>query len=163
MSKEFIKMYVEEITSFPINPKNCKLLERGFIRKSDIKSLWTSDRHDDCYFIQLPNANCETIYVKKTDFDEVGEQDDDPDPRHKKLSQDDLDHWKQVYDYQMETLKATPITKEAIDKVLKKEHHFIYVGDEVVENTIKECIDLLSTDGKGTKQQVKQKLEELLK
>ena len=29
--------------------------------------------------------------------------------------------------------------------------------------TIKQCIDLLSTDGKGTKQQVKEKLEELIK
>ena len=29
--------------------------------------------------------------------------------------------------------------------------------------TIKECIELLSTDGKGTKQQVKEKLEELIK
>ena len=29
--------------------------------------------------------------------------------------------------------------------------------------TIKECIELLSTDGKGTKQKVKQKLEELIK
>lgn len=29
--------------------------------------------------------------------------------------------------------------------------------------TIKQCIELLSTDGKGTKQQVKEKLEELIK
>ena len=113
---EFIAFYVETaICRHPINHTDWELKDSGFIKKSDINFLGTSDRYDDCYFTCIANID-ETLYVKKTDFDvEVEKQDN---------------HWEQDF------------------KTFK---------------TIKQCIELLSTDVKGTKQQVKEKLEELIK
>ena len=54
------------------------------------------------------------------------------------------------------------IKKTDID-VEDKEQDNHWEQDFKTFKTIKQCIELLSTDGKGTKQQVKEKLEELIK
>ena len=133
---EFITFYVE-------TAKN-ELKERGFIKKSDINFLRTSDRYDDCYFTRLSNIN-ETLYVKKTDFDVEVEKQYAPN-----------DHLMQAREY---TLKA--INTQINDKVLRQA--LASRMNYTTWLTIKECINLLSTDGKGTKQQVKERLEELIK
>ena len=134
---EFITFYVE-------TAKN-ELKERGFIKKSDINFLRTSDRYDDCYFTRLSNIN-ETLYVKKTDFDVEVEKQYAPN-----------DHWMQAREYTLKAIKDYPITDETLKKALTAKM------DYTTWMTIKECIELLSTDGKGTKQQVKEKLEKLIK
>ena len=57
--------------------------------------------------------------------------------------------------------KWTTINEQINDKVLRQA--LASRMNYTTWLTIKECINLLSTDGKGTKQQVKEKLEELIK
>jgi len=179
MTKEFIKFYVETAKNkHPFNSTDWELIEGGFIKKSDINFLGTSDRYDDCYFTRIANID-ETLYVKKTDFDEVEEtqpQDDevfhkvklklaedtglkdyDPDPRYK-YSEDTLELFR-VCDEMAESKGVPPEPQTAHPKIMTCGKTYVWVNVD----TLKDCINLLSTDGKGTKQQVKQKLEELLK
>ena len=67
------------------------------------------------------------------------------------------DHWMQAREYTLNAIKDYPITDEVLKEALASRMNY------TTWLTIKECIELLSTDGKGTKQQVKEKLEELIK
>ncbi len=133
---DFITLYREEQKT----RTETEINEVGIIRKSGITFLIISKRYKDFYFTTLPNTADETFYIKKTDFDKGNTPPED-------------DHWLQAFEYQMETLKV-PLAK---DTGLKD-----YIPTKY-EKVIHDCIKLLKQEGSDTKQQVLEKLEELVK
>ncbi len=91
---------------------------------------------------------CERGFIKKASIDFVAESEYFKDYYFTNLS---------IADDEALYIKKTDIDVE----VEKQDNH--WEQDFKTFKTIKQCINLLSTDGKGTKQQVKEKLEELIK
>ena len=88
---------------------------------------------------------------------DTGLKDYNPDPRYK-YSEDTLELFR-VCDEMAKSKGVPPEPQTAHPKIITCGKTYVWANVD----TIQDCINLLSTDGKGTKQQVKQKLEELLK
>jgi hypothetical protein len=142
---EFITFYKEYPKRPVLNGQiDYELVADGVIRKSSIDFLVLSKTYQDYFFTSIDN---EPFYIKKTDIEE------EIDPRHKQL------HGKDYYNFIIDEANEFLNKEEQGKRLRLQDQDYVWVNVD----TLKECIDLLSTDGKGTKQQVKEKLEELIK
>ena len=171
MSKEVLKEF-----NLPNKPKFCEHIENGmkfnfeirYVFEETLKEFIEKQDEEILKFLyeKYKDTDISKVYVlSKPEFEKFllemlpkwRREDDESDPRYK-YSEDTLELFR-ICDEMAESKGVPPEPQTAHPKIITCGETYVWVNVD----TLKDCINLLSTDGKGTKQQVKQKLEELLK
>jgi len=167
MSKEVLQQF-----NLPNKPKFCEHIENGmkfdfgikYAFEQTLKEFTEKQNEAILKFLyeRYKDTDISKVYVlSRPEFEKFliemlpkwRRKDDDLDPRHKKL------HGKDYYNFIIDEANEFLNEQEQGKRLRLQDQDYVWANVD----TLKDCIDLLSTDGKGTKQQVKQKLEELLK